>query len=131
MRTNYTDLIYYVSGVKYHLTRPYSFKCGIFGCVGGNSYVQIDQDGLIEVRAGYAWDGPSGPTADTPSAMRASLRHDVLYQLISIGILPLATRAWADQVLYWRWLADKTPKAIADVGYAVVRSFGGLFIKKK
>jgi hypothetical protein len=57
--------------------------------------------------------------------------HDVLYQLISMGILPLSTRAWADQVLYWRWIADKTPKAIADIGYAVVSSFGGFFITKK
>ena len=32
------------------------------------------------VEKDYAWDGPSGPTIDTPNSMRASLVHDVLYQ---------------------------------------------------
>ena len=40
------------------------------------------------IKPGYAWDGPSGPALDTPTAMTASLIHDALYQLIRQGALP-------------------------------------------
>ncbi len=36
---------------------------------------------------GYAWDGPSGPTFDTPDSMLGSLAHDALWQLIGMGLL--------------------------------------------
>ena len=35
---------------------------------------------VLVIQTGYAWDGPSGPTLDTPDTMRASLVHDALYQ---------------------------------------------------
>ena len=42
----------------------------------------------------YAWDGPSGPTIDTPDAMRASLVHDGLYQALrDRRLLPKARKA--------------------------------------
>ena len=53
----------------------------------------------IVVSAGYAWDGPSGPTIDTENVMRAALIHDVLYQAMRIGAMP---RTWI-----WRLRVDK------------------------
>lgn len=45
-------------------------------------YIGLDTDGNLTIRKGYAWDGPSGPTIDTPTFMRGSLVHDALYQLM-------------------------------------------------
>ena len=45
-------------------------------------------DGLdmqaIDIAAGYAWDGSTGPALDTVNFMRGSLVHDALYQLIPL-----------------------------------------------
>lgn len=54
---------------------------------------------MLLIRAGYAWDGPSGPTFDTPNFMRGSLVHDAIYQLIREGRLMPTERKYADQVL--------------------------------
>jgi len=54
---------------------------------------------IIEIKSGYAWDGPSGPTSDTKSFMRGSLIHDALYQLIREGYLNISYRDWADREL--------------------------------
>lgn len=43
---------------------------------------------ILRIKAGYAWDGPSGPMLDTPTAMTGSIIHDALYQLIREGHLP-------------------------------------------
>jgi len=43
--------------------------------------------GTLHIKAGYAWDGPSGPTIDTKNFMRGSLVHDALYQLHREGVL--------------------------------------------
>lgn len=52
------------------------------------------------VKAGYAWDGPSGPTIDTLNFMRGSLVHDALYQLMRLGHLDKNTyRIFADREL--------------------------------
>ena len=45
-------------------------------------FCELRHDGLLTIKAGYAWDGPSGPTFDTKSFMRGSLVHDVLYQIL-------------------------------------------------
>lgn len=53
----------------------------------------------LTIRAGYCWDGPSGPAVDTVNFLRASLIHDALYQLLREGVLSPAARATADRVL--------------------------------
>ena len=47
-----------------------------------SAFIEIGTDGLLTIRKGYAWDGPSGPTIDTKDFMRGSLVHDALYQLL-------------------------------------------------
>ncbi len=56
------------------------------------------QDGWLEMRPGYCWDGASGPTIDTPSSMRGSLVHDALYQLMREGLLSQEYRVPADNL---------------------------------
>ena len=51
----------------------------------------------LSIRAGYAWDGASGPTLDTKATIYPALVHDVLYQLIRLGILLPGSRKEADK----------------------------------
>ena len=52
----------------------------------------------LSIKAGYAWDGASGPTVDTEATMRPALVHDALYQLIRLGVLPPGSRKEADKL---------------------------------
>lgn len=63
-------------------------------------FLRLDTDGNLYIKAGFAWDGPSGPAFDTPNFMRASLVHDASYFLIRNGYLPLAWREKADDDMY-------------------------------
>lgn len=45
-------------------------------------FIKLTASGSLTVKSGYAWDGCSGPTIDTPTNMRAGLAHDALYQLM-------------------------------------------------
>ena len=91
--------IYYRAGYKYQTTRDFSHQTEIHGFEGGSRFLSIQKDGLIWIKEGYAWDGPSGPTFDTKDAMRGSLVHDALYQMMREKILPLSMRDRADALL--------------------------------
>ena len=54
----------------------------------------------LVVPLGWEWDGPSGPTLDTPNNLLPSLVHDALYALMRASLLDLSTRSWADRVFY-------------------------------
>ena len=80
------------------------------------------------VSHGYAWDGATG-IPDWPLFMEPSLRHDVKYQLIRLGILPKAYRViadiqWALDCIasgVWRPLAHSTAKVLKYVGGRAAR----------
>ena len=61
--------------------------------------ISLGTDGLLIIKKGYAWDGPSGPTIDTPNFMRGSLVHDALYQLMREKLIPQDHREYADKLL--------------------------------
>ena len=66
-------------------------------------WVALSSTGLLKIKSGYQWDGPSGPTLDTKTFMRGSLVHDGLYQLLREGVLgSRASEAWESN----RLLAD-------------------------
>ena len=94
-------MIYYRAGYKYQLVEDYTvvlpelapalpIKAG---------FLAFDIEGVLTIRRGYAWDGPSGPAIDTPNFMRGSLVHDALYQLIRERHLGALARAPADHAL--------------------------------
>ncbi len=66
----------------------------------GRDLYEIANDSLV-VRPGYAWDGASGPTIDSPSSMRATLLHDVVYQICRTHAMEPGQRKeirrWADR----------------------------------
>lgn len=78
--------------------------------VEGNDYAAIIS-GRLSVRSRYAFDGPSGPTFDTPTTMRASLFHDALCQLIEEGVLDKKYRKYADELLRTHMLEDQLSNA--------------------
>ena len=93
--------IVYKSGYKYQLVEPYSVAVGIFPMHAIiTDFVTLQADGTLTVEKGYAWDGPSGPTFDTPSFMRGSLVHDALYQLMRENLISAYEyRLHADELL--------------------------------
>jgi len=93
--------IHYRSGYKYQLAEDYSAEVVIRPDEKiETDFIDLDEQGLLTIKAGYAWDGPSGPTRDTKSFMRGSMVHDALYQLMRNGLLPSNCREDADQELH-------------------------------
>lgn len=94
-------------------------------------WVALSKSGLMVFREGYTWDGASGPTIDTKSAMRGPLIHDGGYQLIGGGMLPEKWRKRLDEMLeewcrrdgmrswrarLWWWVVDKFGASAAKPG---------------
>ena len=80
--------IAYKKGYKYQLNAAYSTDIPIKPEEDIESdYIRLTHVGQLTIKKGYAWDGPSGPTADTRNFMRGSLVHDALYQLMREGEL--------------------------------------------
>ena len=94
-------MISYRSGFKYQLAATYVIPLGTYPKAPiDTEYLQIAADGVLTIKEGFAWDGPSGPTIDTKNFMRGSLVHDALYQLMREGHLDHDTyRADADGIL--------------------------------
>lgn len=122
-----TEKILYRDGYKYQLAKTYSTMVGVKphvdALVGG--FVWLKTDGFLTIKEGYAWDGPSGPTADTPDSLRGSLVHDALYQLMREGGLDGKWREQADKELRRICLEDGMLPARAAVWYDAVRLFAG------
>jgi hypothetical protein len=116
--------IHYRAGFKYQLSRSYKVNLPITQYCVEHGFFSLNLDGELFIKAGYAWDGPSGPTIDTKSFMRGSLVHDVLYQMIRLGLLPQSMRKKADMILrdlcimdgMWRWRATFVYRAVRRFG---------------
>ena len=121
--------IKYRSGYKYQLDEDFELQTDILGYDIKTDYSTLNPAGLLHIFRSYAWDGPSGPTKDRPSNMRGSLPHDVLYQFIREGFLPLTERPKADALLLkcwkedgmWKWLADLEVKLVKDRAESAAR----------
>ena len=116
---------------KYRLTVPHKHLMHNFTPLktpvklkGG--WARMSLAGQLIISDGYMWDGPSGPALDTLNMGRASLVHDVVYQLIAAGLIPKRP---------WKRLADREFRAVMRQGgvpgwrvtyaYWAVRLFGG------
>ncbi len=87
---------------KYELTESYCRKgvdLGEFDITVANYLYYFADLKELWICKGYWWDGPSGPTIDTPDFMRGSLVHDAIYQLMREGKLSKKYRKYADKLL--------------------------------
>lgn len=122
--------------MKYTKERPYrveeDFSVETFGLMGIARNVKT-KGGFIElrgnvltIRTGYAWDGPSGPTWDSPAAMLPSCVHDALYELMRLGFLyRKPSRRRADLLFYQLLRAEGMGRIRAGYYFVAVFFCGG------
>jgi hypothetical protein len=112
---------------KYQLLEDYRIKTGVeipesvrtlYG------WLNLTKEGVLTIKKGYCWDGPSGPTIDTDSFMLGSLVHDAFYQLIREMKLQMSYRDKADRLLQQLCLDDGMSKIRAWWVYWGVRLGG-------
>jgi hypothetical protein len=115
--------IKYREGYKYQLAEDYSDNILLAPPEDiRTEWIDLDAEGNLLIRKGYAWDGASGPTFDTKDSMRGSLIHDALYQLFRLGHLdPLELRDDADLIFRLVCLEDGMWKPRAYLWYQAVR----------
>lgn len=122
-------LIHYqrLKGWKYRTTTEYLVQTTIRPGAeirSSGDYACLHLDGLLIIKKGYAWDGPSGPTIDTPSFMRGSLVHDAFYQLMREGLLDLSWRPEVDVLLRDHCIEDGMSRWRARIVRWGVARFG-------
>jgi hypothetical protein len=79
-----------VDYVRKYDINPYKYEMVVDRCIYTklmhyeihHKYFAIYPDGRIVVKSGYCWDGPSGVSIDTPSFMRGSCIHDIVFQCL-------------------------------------------------
>lgn len=114
-----------VRSYKYELVEGYIvdvFGVALPGAID-TEFITLTSGGILAIRAGYAWDGPSGPTFDTKSFMRGSLVHDALYQLMRLELLSSDYRDDADRLLRKMCREDGMNRLRAFFVYRAVRRF--------
>ena len=104
------------------------------------AYFSLSRAGVLIGKTGYHWDGASGPTLHTPSSMRGSLAHDILYQMLREGHLlhydydrsiHSDMRKIADKLIYTICRTDGMPAWRARAWYWGVRMFGAKYTKPR
>lgn len=131
--------LWYKRGVKYYTTRFYHAHLDIHPketvYISYTAYdmndrevrlplVKLTPDGELDIYPRYAWDGASGPTWDSLSSMIGSLLHDVIYQLIRLGLIDPSYKEYGDEVLrkccvedgMYEWRADYWKFAVLKFG---------------
>lgn len=116
--------ILFREGYKYQLAAEYQIEIPILPPEDiSTRFIRLSKEGLLTIREDYAWDGPSGPTADTPSVMRAALIHDAIYALIRDGLLQMESRGVADLIFRNLMIEDGVFPPRAEAFYRAVSIF--------
>lgn len=118
----------YRAGLRYQLAETERYQSDIMplSVLIDTDWIALDSEGLLTIRAGYAWDGASGPVFQTPETMRASLIHDAYYQLIRLGLIHAGYRAAADRVYRRVCIESGMYESRAETHYIALRLFGGV-----
>lgn len=114
---------------KYQVMERLDVETGIEGTEFSNGFLALDTSGLLSIMKGYCWDGPSGPTWDSRSAMRPSLVHDALYQLMRMGKLDPDHKQHADDLFHKMLREDGMGRFRAWYYWKAVRWFGPKYDK--
>ena len=117
--------ILFKAGYKFQLVETY-FHDIIYSPMEDikTPHLGLSTKGLLVIKRFYAWDGPSGPTFDTPNFMRGSLVHDALYQLMRMELIPQSFRKMADYELYRICRQDGMGQLRAWMVWTAVKHFG-------
>jgi hypothetical protein len=124
----------YTKGYKYQLKENFDITIPIQpgqGKFTSGPFLRLYPTGLLKIKAGYAWDGCSGPTYDDDTNMTAGLVHDALYQLIRNDVLPIEPfRKMADDMLKELCIKNGMSSIRAWYYHLAVRKFGGSAVEK-
>jgi hypothetical protein len=115
----YTDV-----GDSKQLQTDFWFEISPPGYPGEYGFISFYPNGQVKVKAGFCWDGASGPTIDTLDSVCASLGHDVYYKLMGQRLLPSTYKDEADQWFFSRLKDDGMVEFRAFAWYKAVRLFG-------
>ena len=119
--------IKYRSGYKYQIVEDYQVKVSVIPNTNIKThFLELNTERMLIIKKGYAWDGPSGPTIDTPNFMRGSLVHDALYQLLRNELLEQEWRDEADEELRRICREDGMSRIRAWWVYRAVRKWGNV-----
>jgi len=92
-------------------------------------FASLSAEGLLIVKAGYVWDGPSGKilgidfTPDNEYSMRGSLIHDALYEFMRKGKIDTEWRLTADILFKNALIEDGMSTIQARIWFLAVRRF--------
>ena len=89
-----------------------------------SEFIRLTKTGRLTIKAGYCWDGSSGPTIKSHKTKMPSLFHDAIYNLLRDGLLDQEWRKSADEQFrdmliergFWKWRADFWYKALRKAG---------------
>ena len=121
----WNPVIQYTSGYKYqlHQNAVFMLPAEFAGAFFDSGHIALMECKLL-IRAGYAWDGASGPTWDSKNSMQGSLVHDALYQAIRLGLLPRALKKESDDLLQSICISDGMSRIRAGLWHRAVQKFG-------
>jgi len=80
--------------------------------------------GIFRLIRGYACDGASGTTIDTPGTFRGAFFHDAGCQFLRQEKLPPEWREKFDKLAYDLWSQDMKWQCRADLWYRIVQKVG-------
>ena len=119
-----------LKGYKYRTGLSYSFHPRFPLAIRAKAkkykgdYLSYDPDtDMCTINDGYGFDGPSGPMVDTLDTMFGALKHDALYQLMRLGVLPQSARKRADDIMYETFLECGMSSIRAGYAHFAVRKF--------
>jgi len=119
MKLTYRELDDY----KYQVHGNFVIQTGIFGINALTEFISLERDGLLGIKANYAWNGSNW--SGDKRAMFASLVHDALYQLMKLGLLSRTVfRKPADALYRDLCIAEGMSKIEASVRYRGLQWFG-------
>lgn len=127
-----SDKIYYKKVLyKYQLAERFVDIIDIKGYDIKTDFISLNPQGVLIAEKNYAWDGPSGPTIDTPNSIRGSLVHDILYQLIELQLIAEINKKYGDKLLRAYCRKDGMSWVRAWYWYWTVKKFGGTHINSE
>ena len=126
----------YRKGYKYQLAEDLHIKTEVRPVQNARAkWVELDENGDLRIRAGFAWDGASGPVIDRRTNTLAACVHDSLYYLMRRGILSRGHWAAADRE-YAKLLREagawRITVAVDRLGLKLARGrYAGVSLKKR
>lgn len=95
-----------------------------------NEKIHLHPSGRLNIPQGFRFNA-SGPTIDTPDAIRATMIHDAFYTLSNQGLIPNESRRLVDKIFYNILIEDGMDPTRARVWYMFVRAFGWYYWNTK